>query len=155
MAKMVYNAQIVRDLLWEVLGNAKIELCNELDKLGWLAQQKPVTVKNWDLSPEVLSSNFFDEGTTGWFGNGLPDFPTVEIGEGFCLLCTKAQKEKFLRLEESCPDFFLGIAYGDRPYAIGASDITDILVVDDAPEERPEVKKPQRPKMPRPKKAFA
>ena len=147
----------VEELLFAIMGNETEEILRGLDSIGWLEQEEAVEVRNWHRSPEVVESGFLDEDTVGWTGNGLPHFPTVEFGEGHILLCTKAQKERFLRLR---PDTFIGIGYGNRFYAIAACDIDEILVVDEAPEEIPE-SKPKRTRtqptrnLPRPRPVVA
>jgi hypothetical protein len=145
--KAIVSAEEVEKKLWSIMGHETEEVLRDLESLGWLAKEEPVEVRNWCRSKEVVESGFLDTDTVGWTGNGLPRFPTVEFGEGHILLCTKAQKERFLRLR---PDALLGIGYGNRFYAIAAEDIDEILVVDEAPEEIPESKSSLTIPMPRP-----
>ena len=143
------KANEIRQLMIEMDCNSE-EVIWGLELLGWLAHEEPVEVRKWAYSPEVVKSGFLEKETVGWTGNGFPRFPTVEVSEGYILLCTKAQKARFLELE---PDTFLGIAHGR---AISASDIDEILVVDEAPEEIPESKfKRTRKIPPRPRLSVA
>ena len=142
------NAAKVAELL--IIGYDTEEMIKGYQSMSWLGQEKPVEVRNWYRSPDVIITGFLDDETSGWSGNGFPRFPTVEFGVeaagGSVLLCTKEQKERFLRLK---PDDLVGIEYaGNRPYTISAADIDAILVVDEAPEEIPESKSSRTKTMP-------
>lgn len=147
--EIIMMAKEIKQLMIEMDCETE-ETLRGLELLGWLEHEEPVKVRSWAYAPDVLQSGFLNTDTVGWTGHGLPFFPTVEVAEGYVLLCTKVQKERFLELE---PDAFLGIAHGR---AISKEDIDEILVVDEAPEEIPESKpKRTRTMPPRPRLSVA